>query len=143
MRILHVAAAILISGSLSGATAAESLRADHPIIGTWKITSPGGSCYEIYWFRANGTTLVNSADEVTESEVEISDQPSPKGFYKWVDKIVRDNGKKDCSGHISEIGHVATNYIRFHEFGDRFVICDKEDLNACIGPFVRMKDSDV
>jgi hypothetical protein len=31
---------------------------------------------------------------------------------------------------------------RFHGFGDMFVICDKEDLNACIDPFVRMKGSD-
>jgi len=66
----------------------------HPIIGTWKITVPDGSCYEIYRFRAHGTTLVKSADEATESEVEISDQPRPKGFYKWVDKTVTDNGKK-------------------------------------------------
>ena len=138
--VFAIAATFLIC--LGGFAQADSLRADHPFIGTWKLTLPDGSCYEIYRIRANGTTLVTSADEVGESEFEISDQPSEKGFYKWVDKIVKDNGKKDCAGETMEVGHVATNYIRFHPSGDMFLMCQKEDINTCIGPLVRVKGGD-
>lgn len=122
---------------------AQSLRADHPFIGTWKFTLPDNSCFEIYRIHANGTTLVTSAEDVGESEFTISDQASPKGFYKWVDKIIKDNGKKDCGGETMVIGDVATKYIRFRPDGGMFVMCDAEDLNTCIGPFVRAKGNDV
>ena len=137
--------AIIVAGvitALSTLAGAGPLRADHPILGTWKVTFPDGSCFEVYRFRASGTTLVTSADEVSESEFEISDQPSAGGFYKWDDKIVKDNGKKDCSGEIMELGHVATNYIRFNPSGNMFLMCEKEDINTCIGPFIRVKGGD-
>ena len=59
-----------------------------------------------------------------------------------VDRIVRDNGKKDCAGATMQIGHVATNYIRFHPSGNMFLMCEKEDINTCIGPLVRVKGGD-
>jgi hypothetical protein len=106
---------------------------DHPIVGTWKITLPlsDGPCDEIYSIRPDGTALVTSAEEISESVYEISDDPSEKGFYRWVDTITKDNGKKDC------LGHVATNYIVFHSSGDMFLICIEERLESCIGPFAR------
>ena len=126
---------------LAAATAviAEPPHPKHPLLGTWKITLPDGSCSETYVFRRDGTTLVTSAEEVAESEFEVSDGPSEKGFYKWVDKIVRDNGKKDCSGEVMTIGHVATNYIILHPSKDQFLMCEAEDLKTCIGPFIRIK----
>lgn len=142
MRTLLFAISAVIITALSNVSSAGPLRADHPLIGTWKITLPDGSCYEVYRFRANGTTLVTSADEVAESEFEISDRPSAHGFYKWVDKIVKDNGKKDCSGEIMEVGHVATNYIRFHPSGNMFLMCEREETDTCIGPFMRVKGGD-
>ena len=117
---------------------------DHPIVGTWKITLPlpDGSCDEIYRIRPDGTTFVTSAEEISESEYEISDEPSEKGFYKLVDTITKDNGKKDCLGEIMQVGNVATNYILFHQSGDVFLMCKEERLASCIGPFVRQKDGD-
>jgi hypothetical protein len=117
---------------------------DHPIVGTWKITLPlsGGTCDEIYRIRADGTKLVTSAEEEAESEYEISDGPSEKGFYKVVDKVTKDNGKKDCLGGITPVGDVATNYIAFHSSGDMFLLCIEERLDRCVGLFVRQKDSD-
>lgn len=56
--------------------------ADHPILGIWRFTLPDGSCSEIYRFRADGTTLVTSAEEVSESTFNIPAQPSASGFYK-------------------------------------------------------------
>jgi hypothetical protein len=118
---------------------AESLRKDHPLIGEWRLTLPDGECEEIYRFRRNGTVLVTSADEVEESEARISDQPNAKGFYKWIDKVTKDNGKKDCSGEVTEVGHESTNYIRLHPSGKMFVVCEQEGPDTCIGPFVRFE----
>ena len=48
------------------------------------------------------------------------------GFYKWTDKLVKDNGKKDCSGEITEVGQTATNYVQFHPSGNIFIMCADE-----------------
>ena len=112
--------------------------ASHPILGIWKLTLPDGSCSEIYRFRGDGTTLVTSADEVSESEFDIPAEPSPRGFYKLQDRVTKDNGKKDCSGVIMKAGSKATNFIHFHPSGTLFLMCAAESLDACIGPFQRV-----
>ncbi len=117
---------------------ADSIRPDHPFIGTWRIDIPRLSCFEIYRIRGDGTTLVTSAEEVAESTFAISDKPSEKGFYKWQDKITRDNGKKDCIGEQIAVGHEATDYVVFHPSGDQFLLCGAEDIGTCIGPFKRV-----
>ena len=110
---------------------------DHPLVGTWKITLPDGSCFEVYRIRADGTMIVTSAEQISETTFEISAEPSARGFYKWDDTIVKDNGKKDCSGAVMEVGHKATNYIRFNPARSMFVMCQDERMDACIGPFIR------
>lgn len=142
MRLLIPA---LAAAALAVAAAAHAtpLADDHPLVGTWKITLPGSGCTETYLVRANGTSLVTSAQEVSESEFDISATPSDKGFYKWVDKIVTDNGKPDCSGQITQAGHVATNYVLLRRDGRVFLMCEKEDVDTCIGPFVRVDDEAV
>lgn len=110
----------------------------HPILGIWVLTLPDGSCSETYRFRGDGTTLVTSADEISESEFRIPAEPSAKGFYRLDDTIVKDNGKKDCSGEIMKVGSKATNYIHFHPSGSLFLMCAAESLDACIGPFRRV-----
>lgn len=131
--LLLCLAALPVSAAVS-----QTLREDHPLLGTWKITAPGG-CTETYVVRRDGTASVTSADEVAESEVAISEQPSAKGFFKWVEKIVKDNGKKDCSGDITEIGRVVTSYVVLDPSKDMFAMCEHEDRNSCIGPFKRVK----
>jgi len=110
----------------------------HPILGIWRLTLPDGSCSETYRFRGDGTTLVTSAEEVSESEFEIPAQPSAKGFYKLQDRVVKDNGKKDCTGAVTKVGSKATNFIQFHPSGALFLMCAHESLDACIGPFERV-----
>jgi hypothetical protein len=112
---------------------------DHPLIGTWRIDVPNTSCFELYSIKQDGTSDVTSGEEQATSEFTISPSPSPKGFYRWVDKIVKDNGKKDCSGELMQVGHVATNYIALHRTGKMFLMCEKEDLETCIGPFTRQE----
>lgn len=127
----------------SAAYAGTPLSANHPLLGTWMLRIPGKNCQEIYQVRGDGTTLVTSAAEVAQSEFTVSEKPSAKGFYKWVDKVVKDNGGKDCSGNISKPGHEVTLYLRFHPSGNLFLLCEKEDLNTCFGPFVRQKEEDI
>lgn len=121
---------------------AAPLAPSHPILGIWKLTLPDGSCSEIYRFRGDGTTLVTSAEEISESEFTIPAQASPKGFYKLEDKLVKDNGKKDCSGAVMKVGSKVTHYIHFHPSKSLFLMCADESLNVCIGPFRRMQGQD-
>ena len=73
----------LLCAALAIATpAAAAPPADHPILGIWKLSLPDLGCSETYRFRADGTTLVTSAEEVSESEYRIPDKPSAKGFYR-------------------------------------------------------------
>lgn len=110
----------------------------HPLIGSWRVEVPGTQCHEVYTIKANGTMSVTSAAQAAESQFQISSQPSAKGFYKWVDKITQDNGKPDCMGSLMQVGHVATNFILLHPSGKAFVLCQQEDLSACLGPFMRV-----
>ena len=122
-----------------GAGAAPPPAANHPIIGVWRLTVGNGRCAETYRFRGDGTSLVTSAHEVSESEFAIPPVPSEKGFYKLEDRIVRDNGKQDCSGEVMTVGTRATNFVRFHPSGEIFLMCATESMEACIGPFERVR----
>lgn len=112
---------------------------NHPILGIWRLALPELHCVETYRFRGDGTTLVTSKDEISESEFRIPDKPSAKGFYKLEDRVVKDNGKKDCSGEIMKVGTRATNFLRFHPSGALFLMCSDETMEACIGPFERVE----
>ena len=128
---------------LASAALADPLRADHPLVGEWQVTVPGTGCQEVYRIRKDGTSLVTSAEEVAESTLQISDRPGAKGFYKWVDKIVKDNGKQDCLGDVTPPGRESTNFILLHHSGQMFLMCAEESLNSCIGPFVRLTGTEV
>ncbi|WP_040787620.1 hypothetical protein [Massilia niastensis] len=135
---MRVPAALLLLSVLGGPSLAAPA-ADHPILGIWRLSLPELGCSETYRFRGDGTTLVTSAEEVSESEFNIPDKPSAKGFYRLDDRITKDNGKKDCSGMIMKVGTRATNFIRFHPSGALFLMCQDESMEACIGPFERVK----
>ena len=133
---------ILLALGVQGAVAAPPAQ-NHPILGIWRLSLPEIGCSETYHFRGDGTTLVTSADEISESEFRIPDQPSEKGFYKLEDRIVKDNGKKDCAGEVMKVGTKAINFIRFHPSGTLFLMCADESMNACIGPFERVRGQDI
>ena len=138
---MRVLAGVLISLFVAAPCASAAPPApasNHPILGIWKLSLPDLRCSEVYRFRGDGTTLVTSAEEVSESEYSIPDKPSAKGFYKLEDRIVKDNGKKDCAGAIMKVGTRATNFVRFHPSGELFLMCSDESMEACIGPFERV-----
>jgi hypothetical protein len=137
-------ALVCVAGLVASATAAAPLRPDHPLVGLWRLPYPGTACAEIYRIQADGTMLVTSAEEEAESEFTMSDQPSENGFYKWVDRNVRDNGGKDCGGKVTAPGAELTRYVLLHPAGKVFVMCEDEDeeLNTCIGPFIRIEPAE-
>jgi hypothetical protein len=90
-----------------------------------------------YELRPNGTKLSMSGEERTESEFEISHVPSSSGFYKWTDKIAKNNRQPDCSGSRTELGHLAVNYVRVHPSGQRYLLCETEDMKSCFAEFMR------
>jgi len=128
---------LLASGN---ALAAGTLPPNHPILGTWQLDVPGTECSEIYHYFPNGTTLVTSGEEVAQSEYEIAPTPSLKGFYKITDKLVKDNGKKDCVGQITPVGDTSVRYIFFHPSGDMYLLCEDESLKSCFGPVKRVEE---
>jgi hypothetical protein len=116
---------------------------DHPVVGRWTYTVPDGSCTETYQFRTDGTTVVTSGEEIAETVFDIAATPGRGGFYKWTDKLVKDNGKKDCAGEVTPVGKVVTNYILFSPAGDQFIICAQESLDACFGPLQRARGTSI
>jgi hypothetical protein len=125
------------------ATAQERVAPNHPLIGTWRFTVPDGSCAETYRFRPDGTSVVTSGEEVAETEFTIAPNPSAKGFYEWVDTIVKDNGKKDCMGEITDVGRKTTTYVQFDASAQRFIVCRAESHDACFGPLRRVGGEDI
>lgn len=143
MRAAGCVALMLVMSAAAAAVQGAPLRQDHPIIGTWRIMLPDGSCSETYRIRADGTTLVFSHEEVAESIFTVSDQPDKEGFYEETDTITKDNGKRDCSGEITAPGRAVTNYLQFHPSGNMFVMCVERSLDRCIGPFIRVRGKSI
>lgn len=137
-RSLAIVAMVVLLAT--GATAQEVQRKPlprtHPLVGTWRIDFPNG-CFEQYVIRADGTKLSESGAERNESIFEISEHPTPRGFYRWIDQITRGNGRPDCHGSVTEVGHVATSFIRLHPTGQRLLLCEAEDLKSCFAEFHR------
>lgn len=138
MHIRHIVSLYLCCNALLCSAAGTPLSENHPIIGTWVFHIPDIECVETYSYRSNGTTLTTSAEEVSEGEYTISDEPGPGGFYKYADTVVKDNGKKDCSGEITKVGEKSSFFIRFLQGGEEFIMCKAESLDACFGPFIRI-----
>ncbi len=137
------AAVALLAILAAPRVAAAELPADHPFVGTWKFAIPQLDCTETYTFRRDGTALVRSAGEVSETTYEIAAKPSARGFYKWDHTIVKTNGRKDCAGEVMEPGSTVSQYVFFHRSPDVFFICGDESGRNCIGPFVRQKGQGV
>ena len=136
--LLRRLAVIALASVVTGAVAMP-LRADHPIVGVWRLELPEQACTETYRIRADGTALVTSAGEVAETAFDIADQPDGQGFYRAVNRIVKDNGKQDCSGQVTQPGQTISTFIYFHPSNDQFLMCQRADMRSCVGPLVRVK----
>lgn len=143
MRIYGAAIVVLLSACAGLATVSGvPPPAGHPILGRWKFDLPKLNCFEIYEFLPNGTRLYKSAEELGESAYDISPAPRSSGFYSIKDTITKNNGKPDCSGGTTPIGHEVTIFIRFHPSEPKLIMCQEESLRSCFGPFTRLENSD-
>lgn len=143
---MRALASLLLFSLISAPAPASSqpgLASDHPILGIWRLDVPDTDCRETYRFRGDGTTLVTSAAEVSESAYTIPNEPTPQGFYRLEDRVTRDNGKPDCSGNVMKPGSKATHFVRFHPSGTLFLLCIDESMEACIGPFRRVRGEEI
>ena len=140
-----LAAVFLLSclGAPALAAAPAGVAADHPILGIWRLEVPDAGCAETYRFRADGTTFVTSAAEVSESVYTIPTQPDKQGFYRLTDRITKDNGKPDCSGNVMKPGAQVINFIQFHPSRALFLMCADRTMQTCIGPFQRVRGEEV
>ena len=83
------------------------------------------------------------AAEISESVYTIPNEPDAEGFYRLTDHVTRDNGKPDCSGNAMKPGAHATHFVRFHPSGTLFVLCAEASIEACIGPFTRVRGEEI
>lgn len=136
MRLLL--ASILCSIVVAAHAAPDMPPPGHPLLGIWELHVPDVACTETYRFRGDGTSLVTSRQEVSESEFHVLAEPDAKGFYALDDRVIRNNGKQDCTGETVKVGASVRNYLRFHPSGDMFLMCFQESMGSCIGPFRRV-----
>jgi hypothetical protein len=40
------------------------------------------------------------------------------------------------------VGHSVASYILFHESGNMFLMCMQPSMDACLGPFIRVRGSE-
>ena len=126
-RVSATVAALL----LSLAVFAGPPRPDHPILGAWNITTPSSSCVERGTYGTDGRYRATSGQEISVSEYSILSEPSENGFYKIVDVIVETNGLPDCAGNVTPVGDIATNYLRFGDGNNDFMMCQEEKMRSC------------
>ena len=140
-----IASLLLLSvlGASMPALAQKAPASDHPILGIWRLAVPDTNCAETYRFRADGTTLVTSAAEISESVYTIPNEPDADGFYRLTDRVTKDNGKPDCSGNVMKPGANVTHFVRFHPSGKLFLLCAEASIEACIGPFTRVRGEEI
>lgn len=115
------------------------LAATHPLIGAWRYEYPGSGCIEQYEFRVDGTRISVSGDERLMTEFEIRDLADFVGFYRWKDRVVTSNGRRDCSGSIVPVGDVATGYLHVDATADSIALCSLPVIDACFATFRRVR----
>ena len=134
MRIAYLTAAFLFCSSLNAVAASTLLPEDHPLLGVWKWTTPHSDCSEVYNFKSNGQLLFSSGDEDGVSEFDVAVKPSLSGFYQFTNRVIADNGKKDCRGQAGEVGVNTVIYAYFLPTSNQMMMCYKETLDSCFGP---------
>jgi len=137
-----IAAASLFFTAISQATQGQEatrapLSSGHPLIGSWWAEFPKFKCSEEFEIRADGTRVSRSGEERNESEFVITPLPSAKGYYKFTDRITKNNGKPDCFGSVTPVGDVAVNYVLVHPSGQRLALCSSEELSSCMAVYYR------
>lgn len=137
-----LAALTATSGVFAEESASTPVSSTHPLVGKWRFDIRHLNCFEEYDVRADGIRSAVSGEERNESVYFIPPYPDAAGFYRFTDKIVKNNGKPDCFGSFTPVGDIATTYIVFHRDENQFLLCLEPSFDKCVGPFVRTKGDD-
>jgi len=123
--------------SPTSASQAALLPKDHPLLGVWKWVTPNSDCSENYEFKSNGRMVFSSGAEEGISEIEVTLKPSANHFYRFTNKVIADNGKKDCRGEPGKAGVTSVIYVYFLPTSNQMKMCYKETSDSCFGPLTR------
>ena len=129
---------LLVGPALAQDLHAVPVPPSHPLLGTWRVTLPGPPCVEEHTLHADGTRSSLSALERNDAVFELSAQPSPQGYYRWVDRVERGNGQPDCGGGVAAVGQVMVHFARLLDDGKRFLLCSDQRLESCFATFHRV-----
>lgn len=113
--------------------------ATHPVIGAWRYEYPASGCIEQFEFRVDGTRISVSGDEQLMTEFEIREVADFVGFFRWKDRVITSNRRRDCSGSIVPVGDVATGYLHVNATGDSMDLCSLPAIEACFATFRRVR----
>jgi hypothetical protein len=140
--MLLATALCAVSAQVRAADPATAQKADgHPIIGKWAWSVTGKSCHETLQYRADGTRLGASGEEITEAQFQITPKPSLFGFYRLTETLTAANGKRDCAGDLHVAGDESiTRFVQFSPKHDLLIVCRTESLQACYGPLRRVAE---
>lgn len=149
-RAVRALCRLLLAGSLVASVGADAfaqssnrvaLPKEHPLVGTWRIEIPATRCHETYEIGTEGSMRVTSAAQTAEADLTLSLKAAASGFYKWTEQVTTQNGQPDCQGQRIAVGHLSTNFIILDAPAREFLMCAAEDINTCVGPFVRQTGS--
>ena len=131
-------ATLIICAIATTAVADSSIQ--HPLFGKWMWTRAENNCTEVYDYRPDYTSRVNSGEEIGESRFTVSDEPDQHGFYRMTDVATKYNGRTGCDGMLggTPVGDEATMFIFIRPIGDEMVICQEPSFAACFGPLRRI-----
>lgn len=153
LRITYLATAVILVSSFSvfaadptptapqaaptSQTAPLLIPEHHPILGVWKWITPNSDCSETYEFKPNSRMVFSSGAEEGISEIEVTLKPSVNGFYRFTNKVIADNGQKDCRGEPGKAGITSVVYPYFLPTSNQMMMCYNETRDNCFGPLTR------
>jgi hypothetical protein len=117
--------------ALLALSAGHALAADdNPLLGEWNWKLSKGECRETHLYRADGTAMSKSGDEILEKTYTVSEREP--GMYFVEQTIVSTNGGNDCTGSSTPVGATSSVYIMMLKGGGYFT-CSSESGLSCYG----------
>jgi hypothetical protein len=118
------------------------MTAPHPLLGKWTWTRGSNNCTEIYDFRPDGTSHVQSGTEISDGLFMVSPEPNAAGFYVWTDQVTKDFGGRDCANSEDDsTGRTSTVYVQISpRRRDQIIVCYTAALDRCFGPLTRVRE---
>jgi len=116
----------------------EDMESTNPFIGSWSYIYSDNGCVETYQYLENGIRLSNSNEERVKARYSFKRLSKEKNLYLVADTVLEDNAKKDCAGSTADMTDDRVElYVTIKDNPKRFTFCVDEDLEHCVGPFIK------